>query len=89
MSEISLFQINRELRGLNNDKKITELAVKSQQIKWAELLKGNVGKDINDVLSGKVKVKLTFGEIISQKLRNYKKKITNEIKKLMEQYDIF
>lgn len=89
MSEISLFQINRELRGLNNDKKITELAVKSQQIKWAELLKGNVGKDINDVLSGKVKVKLTFGEIISQKLRNYKKKITNEFKKLMEQYDIF
>lgn len=75
MSEISLFQVNRELRGLNNDKKITELAVKSQQIKWAELLKGNVGKDINDVLSGKVKVKLTFGEIISQKLRNYKKKI--------------
>ena len=74
MSEISLFQINIELRGLNNDKKITELAVKSQQIKWAELLKGNVGKDINDVLSGKVKVKLTFGEIISQKLRNYKKK---------------
>ena len=89
MSEISLFQINRELRGLNNDKKITELAVKSQQIKWAELLKGNVGKDINDVLSGKVKAKLTFGEIISQKLRNYKKKITNEFKKLMEQYDIF
>ena len=89
MLEISLFQINRELRGLNNDKKITELAVKSQQIKWAELLKGNVGKDINDVLSGKVKVKLTFGEIISQKLRNYKKKITNEFKKLMEQYDIF
>ena len=83
MSEISLFQINRELRGLNNDKKITELAVKSQQIKWAELLKGNVGKDINDVLSGKVEVKLTFGEIISQKLRNYKKKITNEFKKLM------
>lgn len=75
MTEISLFQVNRELRGLNNDKKITELAVKSQQIKWAELLKGNVGKDINDVLSGKVKVKLTFGEIISQKLRNYKKKI--------------
>lgn len=75
MSEISVFQVNRELRGLNNDKKITELAVKSQQIKWAELLKGNVGKDINDVLSGKVKVKLTFGEIISQKLRNYKKKI--------------
>ena len=75
MNEISLFQVNRELRGLNNDKKITELAVKSQQIKWAELLKGNVGKDINDVLSGKVKVKLTFGEIISQKLRNYKKKI--------------
>ena len=74
MSEISLFQINREIRGLNNDKKITELAVKSQQIKWAELLKGNVGKYINDVLSGKVKVKLTFGEIISQKLRNYKKK---------------
>ena len=89
MSEISLFQINRELRGLNNDKKITELAVKSQQIKWAELLKGHVGKDINDVLSGKVKVKLTFGEIISQKLRTYKKKITNEFKKLMEQYDIF
>ena len=89
MSEISVFQVNRELRGLNNDKKITELAVKSQQIKWAELLKGNVGKDINDVLSGKVKVKLTFGEIISQKLRNYKKKITNEFKKLMEQYDIF
>lgn len=69
------YELNRELRGLKNDKMMTERAVDFEKNRWAEMLKGEVGQDIKDVLSGKKKVKLTFNEVINYKLRFYKNKI--------------
>lgn len=69
------YELNRELRGLKNDKIMTERAVDFEKNRWAEMLKGEVGQDIKDVLSGKKKVKLTFNEVINYKLRFYKNKI--------------
>ena len=76
MSEnVESFQLYRETRGLKNDKMMTERAVSSERDRWAEMLKGGMGQDIKDVLSGKKKVKLTFSEVINYKLKFYKNKI--------------
>lgn len=83
----SEYELNRELRGWKNDKIMTERAVESEKNRWAEMLKGSVGEDIKDVLSGKKKVKLTFNEVINYKLKFYK----NKIKKMFtknEEYSI-
>jgi hypothetical protein len=69
------YELAREMRGLKNDKIMTGRAVESEKNRWAEKLKGDVGKDIDDVLSGKKKVKLTFNEVINYKLKYYKNKI--------------
>ena len=69
------YELAREMRGLKNDKIMTGRAVESEKNRWAEKLKGEVGKDIDDVLSGKKKVKLTFNEVINYKLNYYKNKI--------------
>lgn len=78
MSNID-YELTRETRGLRNDKIMTERAVDYEKNRWAEMLRGNLGKDINDVLSGKKKVRLTFNEVINYKLRFYK----NKIKKML------
>ena len=69
------YETNRELRGLKNDKIMTERAVESEKNRWAEKLRGNVGKDMHDVLSGKKRVKLTFSEKIHYSYIYYKNKI--------------
>ena len=69
------YELAREMRGLKNDKMMTGRAVESEKNRWAEKLQGEVGKDIDDVLSGKKKVKLTFNEVINYKLKYYKNKI--------------
>lgn len=74
MSNID-YELTRETRGLKNDKIMTERAVEFERNKWAELLKGSMGEDIKDVLSGKKKVKLTFNEVLNYKLKFYKNKI--------------
>ena len=74
MSSID-YELTRETRGLKNDKMMTERAVEFERNKWAELLKGSMGEDIKDVLSGKKKVKLTFNEVLNYKLKFYKNKI--------------
>lgn len=72
------YELNRELRGWKNDKIMTERAVEFEKNRWAEMLKGDIGQDIKDVLSGKKKVKLTFKEVLRYKIKFYK----NKIKKL-------
>lgn len=53
--------VAKELQGLKNDRIMTERAVASQQNRWASNLTGAMGNDINDVLSGKKKVKVPLG----------------------------
>lgn len=49
---------NREKRALDNDRLMSRRALNFQQRRIAEELLGDMGKDMDDVLSGKVKVKL-------------------------------
>ena len=81
------YELNRELRGLKNDKLMSDRAVDAEKRIWAEKLRGEVGKDINDVLSGKKKVKLTFGEVVSYKLKYYKNKIKKILNKDGQQFN--
>ncbi len=69
------YELNRELRGLKNDKIMTERAVDSEKNRWAGLLKGEIGQDMKDVLSGKKKVKLSFKEKMNYRFKYYKNKI--------------
>jgi hypothetical protein len=69
------YELTREARGLKNDKIMTSRAVEFEKNRWADKLKGSVGKHIDDVLSGKKKVKLTFNEVINYKLKYYKNKV--------------
>ena len=75
------YNLHREIRGLKNDKLMSQRAVNFERNKWAKLLNGEMGKDIDDVLSGKVKVKLTFKEIVSYKLKRLKNKLLKNKKK--------
>lgn len=70
-------ELNREVRNLENDKKMSILAIKNEQEKMARMLRGSMGKDIDDVLSGKVKVKLSFFEKMKYKVRFLVDKIFN------------
>ena len=49
---------NREKRALDNDRLMSRRAINFQQRRIAEELLGDMGKDMDNVLSGKVKVKL-------------------------------
>lgn len=81
------YNLHRELRGYKNDKMMSQRAVNFERNKWARLLNGEMGKDIDNVLSGKVKVKLTFKEIVSYKLKRLKNKLfKNKNKNEEERY---
>lgn len=69
------YALSKEIRGYESDKKMTERAVSAAQNKWKELLNGEMGKDIKDVMSGKKKVKLTLKENISYRWRNIKERL--------------
>ena len=75
MAQIIDINTSRELRALKNDILMTEKAVQYQQNAWKEKLKGGVGEDIDDVLSGRVKVKLTWKEKLGYKWRYLKAKL--------------
>ena len=40
-------ELNREVRNLENDKKMSILAIKNEQEKMARMLRGSMGKDID------------------------------------------
>lgn len=67
------FELNRELKELNFDKEKYKTELTNEQNRIAKLLKNEMGQDIQNVLNGKVKVKLTFKE----KLKYFIDKIFN------------
>lgn len=66
------YELSREIKGYENDKRMTERAIQSEQLKWKERLMNGMGKDIDNVTSGKVKVKLSFKEKMHYKIRKIK-----------------
>lgn len=72
MSDMALV---REKRALDNDRLMTRRALNIQQNQIAMDLQNGMGQDMMDVLSGKIKVKLSFKERIKYKIKFFLKKI--------------
>lgn len=66
---------NREKRALDNDRLMSRRALNFQQRRIAQELLGDMGKDMNDVLSGKVKVKLPLLMRIKYKINFWLNKL--------------
>lgn len=64
-------EYNRELTTYESEKRMDALALKGLQWNIAEQLKGSMGQDMNDVLSGKKKVKLTFWRKLKYRIDNF------------------
>ena len=61
--------LNREVTSLNSEKKMSALAIKGYQNSISEQLRGSMGQDMNDVLSGKKKVKLSFWQRVNYNIK--------------------
>ena len=59
---MSNFELNRELNGLKTDRISYENELKNEREKMAYFLRNELGEDIDNVLNGKVIVKLSFKE---------------------------
>ena len=68
---MSSYEYERELTTYKSEKKMDALALKGHQWNIAEQLKGSMGKDMNDVLSGKKIVELTFWTKLKFKINNF------------------
>ena len=64
-------EISREITTMNSEKKMDTLALKGLQWNIAEQLKGTMGQDMNEVLTGKKKVELTFWAKLRYKINNF------------------
>lgn len=64
-------EYNREVTTYESEKRMDALALKGLQWNIAEQLKGSMGQDMNDVLSGKKKVKLTFWRKLKYSIDNF------------------
>ena len=65
--------LNREITTFESEKKMSSLAIRGYQNTISEQLRGSMGKDMNDVLSGKKKIKLTLWQKISFKIKRFLK----------------
>lgn len=70
---------NKELNGLKQDRLGYEIELKTHQRHLLENLKGDMGKDIQNVLSGKVKVQLPFWQRCKYKIKYILERIFNII----------
>lgn len=68
-------EIKREIEALKEDIKRNDNVLEIERERIAEQLKGSMGKDIRDVMDGKIVVKLSFKE----RLRNFLLRIFNTI----------
>ena len=66
-------EYDREVTTYNSEKRMDALALKGLQWNIAEQLNGSMGKDMNDVLTGKKKVELTFWMKLKYKINNFLK----------------
>lgn len=71
MIDSEQIELARELNEYKNEKEIFDTTLKNEQIRLANMLKGEMGKDIQDVLSGKTKVKLSWSKRCYYKIKNF------------------
>lgn len=64
-------EYNREVTTYESEKRMDALALKGLQWNIAEQLNGSMGQDMNDVLSGKKQVKLSFWRKLKYSIDNF------------------
>lgn len=69
--KMSNWELNRELKEINKERDIYSKELDNKRQHMADMLLGDMGKDIENVLSGNVKIKLTFWEKLKYKIRYY------------------
>lgn len=72
---MSEFELNRELRELKKENDSYEAELSRQRQLMAQSLKEEMGRDMMNVLSGKVQIKLSLWERIKYKIRFYLDKL--------------
>lgn len=65
------FQIKKELEELNREKELSKLSLEKEQMRIVGLIKNGLGDDINNVLSGKEIVQLSFFEKVKYKIKYF------------------
>ena len=69
-------ELTRELDGLSNDRKMTNLAVDSKKREIAEMLSsGGMGYDMKEVLSGRRKIEVPKKERVKFKIISFFKRL--------------
>ena len=72
---MSEFELNRELREWQKENNNYEAELSRQRQLMAQSLKEEMGRDMMNVLSGKVQIKLSLWERIKYKIRFYLDKL--------------
>jgi hypothetical protein len=69
------WELNKELRETNLERETFKKNIHKHQQNIANMLLNEMGRDIDDVLGGKVKVKLSWKEKLKYKINYYINKI--------------
>ena len=72
-------ELNRELKEIEKDRVKYEIELEKQQEKISMMLKGEMGKDMHNVLDGKVKVKMPLIDKVKYKINYFLNKLFNTI----------
>lgn len=72
---MSNWEINRELKEIEKEKEIFSNELSKQRNYISNMLLNEMGEDINNVLNGKVKVKLSWKEKMGYKIKNFFNKL--------------
>jgi len=64
-------ELNREITSLESEKRMDRLALQAHQNNLAIMLNGSMGKDMEDVLSGKKIVKFSFWRRIKNSIDKF------------------
>ena len=73
------YELNREIKELEKDRINYATELENERNKMSILLKGDMGKDIDDVLSGHKKIKISFFNKLKFKLNYYLNMIFDKI----------
>jgi hypothetical protein len=72
---MSSWEINRELKEIDKEREVFHQELSNKRKHMANMLLNDMGKDIDDVLNGRVKVELSRKEKIKYKIKYYINKL--------------
>lgn len=72
---MSNWELNRELKEIDKEREIFTQELTNKRQHMANMLLTDMGKDMDDVLNGKVKVKFSWMEKMKYKIKHYINKL--------------